>query len=456
MRAPAPTFPPHGAAGETPRSPVIAAAVVVATFALGLARLARLVHLGAVNVLFGDQWDFLLPVFRGEGAWAMFLQQHGPHRQGAGGWIQWLIYSVTDWDVRAEAWIGIVLLAIAAATAVGLAVRIRGRLAWWDAALVLIILSPLHWEMLLLAPNLAHSVLPLCLTLLLAHAWLTASAKLRLGLLATAGVLCTFTGFAFCASVAAVIVASASMLACRADRRAAGGIFAVIAAGLAVFFVGYHWAPAIPGWRFPVPDWWNYGTFGAYMEATLVGLREKTPLALLVGGACGLATLAVWTTSLWQIAHGGANRRTLVAALLTGTSLVYIALTAVGRLPASVEAAFMWRYTTLTMTGALGVILFLAPWIETTAWVVGRRLAIAALCSFAVILWLNIGPEQRTATIAAAKRSWVQAYLKTHDLAQANALSEFWVYPPQPDAPHVAERLRWLEQRKLSFFRDTP
>jgi hypothetical protein len=456
MRVTAPSPPQPGTDRATEPSRVVAWIVVIATFAVCLARLARLVKLGAVNVPFGDQWDFLLPLFRGEGAWSMFVQQHGPHRQGAGGILQWSLYRLTAWDVRAEAWAGLAVLAVAAIAIVGLAVRIRGRLAWWDAALVLVVLSPLHWETLLLAPNLAHSVLPLCLTLLLVHAWFAPQPAVRVAGVGMAGILCTFTGFGFCASVAAVMVALATIP--RSDVHPPMGrwMVGVIAAGMALFFIGYQWAPAIPGWRFPAKDWWNYGTFGAYMGATLLGLREKTWLALTVGGVWCLLVVAVYGNSLWQILRRGPTRRTLAAALLTGTSLIYLAFTAVGRLPASVEAAFMWRYTSLSMTSALGVIIFLIPWMDRAVSVLWQRVAIAAVCILAVTIWSNVGPEQRTATIAAAKQSWVLAYLKTNDLAQANELSDFWVYPPQPNAPHIAERLQWLAQRKLSFFKDAP
>ncbi|MEO7414709.1 MAG: hypothetical protein ABIZ81_15275 [Opitutaceae bacterium] len=430
--------------------------VVIVTFALCLARFARLVSVGAVNVLFGDQWDFLLPLFRGEGPWTLFLQQHGPHRQGAGGWVQWLIYRTSGWDVRAETWTGFVILFGAATAAVALAVRIRGRLAWWDAALVFIVLSPLHWETLLLAPNLAHSVLPLCLALLLVHAWFAPRFAIRIVSIGVFGTLCTFTGFGFCASVAAGILALASTSRANPDRGGASGLVAVFICGVALFLIGYHWAPAIPGWHFPVAEWWNYGTFVAYMGATLVGLREKTWMAITVGGAWCLLVAGVFGISLQQVWARGATRRTIASALLTGTALTYMAFTAVGRLPANVEAAFMWRYTSLTMTGALGVILFLTPWMEAVASVIWRRVTMGAVCVFAFTIWINVGPDQRTATIAVAKRNWVSAYLETRDLARANEVSNFWVYPPLPNAPHIAERLEWLEKRKLSFFKNAP
>jgi hypothetical protein len=455
MRITAPSPPQRSATPREVGVSVIAWATVAGTFVVCLARLVRLVKTGAVNVPFADQWDFLLPLFRGEGPAAMFLQQHGPHRQGAGGAIQWLIYRASGWDVRAEAWLGLAILFAAAIAVVALAARIRGRLAWWDAAVVLIVLSPLHWETLLLSPNLAHSVLPLCLTLFLANAWFASGPVVRVVSIGILGALCTFTGFAFCASAAAGVVALVAMLSGNTERRNAGWIIAVLIVGLAVFLIGYQWSPAIPGWHFPVTDWWNYGTFGAYMGATLVGLREKTLLAVVLGGVWSALVAAVFGISLRQIWKVGLTRRHVASALLTGTALTYMVFTAVGRLPASVEAAFMWRYTSLTMTGALGVMVFFVPVIETTN-AVWRRVTIGAICTFALTVWINLGPEQRTATIAAAKRSWVSAYLETHDLAKANERSEFWVYPPLPNAPHIAERLKWLEKNNLSFFKNAP
>lgn len=420
--------------------------------AIGIARLVRLTRDGAVNVLFGDQWDFLSPLFAGEGPWSLFLQQHGPHRQGLGGLLQFALYRGGDWDVRWEVWCGALIIVGAAFAAVGLAVRVRGRVAWWDAALVLVVLNPLHWETLFLATNIAHSVLPLGVTLLLAHAALARAATMRIVGVSCVGVLCTFTGFALCATVAALAVTLAATSRANRDRLPALYSLGGLAVGVGLFFVGYTWSPAVPGWHFPVAEWWNYGRFGAYMGATLVGLRETTLLATAVGGALLALIVGVWLSSLWQIWFQGATRRTLAAALLTGTSLVYIAFTGFGRLPVGIEAAFMWRYTSLTMTGALGVLIFFQPHAESSVRV-WRLVTIGAALAFGLIVWGNLAPDRNIATIAAAKRSWVRAYLETRELGRANAISEFWVYPPQPGAPHIAERLRWLAERKLSFFK---
>lgn len=427
--------------------------IIATVFTVALVRLAGLVQDDAVNVLYGDQWDFLTPLFDGKGPWACFIRQHGPHRQGLGGVLQWMIYNMSGWDVRAEAWAGVAVLTAAAATALACAYRVRGRLLAWDAVLPVIILTPLHWETLLLAPNLAHSVLPLALTCALVLAWLAPASAARLVIISALGVLCIFTGFGFSVAPAVLAVALASLSPANTDRRAAVAIIALLAAGMAAFLIGYRWDPAVPGWHFPVADWWNYGTFVAYMLATLVGLREHTVVAASAGGLLALLVVGVFVSSLWQIWARGATRRTSAAALLTGTAVAYMAFTAFGRLPVNLEAAFLWRYTTMTMPAVLGLVIFAQPWTEPVIAPIFRRCTVAAICVLGAAIWGNFGPEPRASAIAMAKRQWVEAYLATHDLPRANTISGYWVYPPRPDAPHIAERLRWLEQRHLTFFK---
>jgi hypothetical protein len=68
-------------------------------------------------------------------------------------------------------------------------------------------------------------------------------------------------------------------------------------------------------------------------------------------------------------------------------------------------------------------------------------------------VWSNFSPEDNGAIVARAKNLWVESYLQTRDLDAANKASGFLVYTPEPTSPIIAARLRWLEQRHLSFFR---
>jgi hypothetical protein len=54
----------------------------------------------AVNVIFWDQWDFYRPFFQGQGWWAPFSYQRGPHRQGAGFLITEILAGLSGWNSR--------------------------------------------------------------------------------------------------------------------------------------------------------------------------------------------------------------------------------------------------------------------------------------------------------------------------------------------------------------------
>lgn len=435
------------------------AIVVGAAFALGLFRLVALVRAGAVNLPFQDQWDLLRPLFNDAGPWACFNLQHGPHRQGLGGLINWFVYPVTGWDVRAEAWIGTAVLALAALAAVRLAVRLRGRLAWTDAAFPLLLMAPVNWETMLLTPNLSHGILPLLLTLCLARAWTGPDRAGRLALIAGLGFLALFTGFAACAFLVSLVLAVIRLARTPVEEpryhRWCWVVPAFSVVALLLFARGYVWSPAVPNWRFPVENVLDYPRFLALMYANLAGWREISAASLLTGGVLLALVLGAAGWALHAVAWGRATPRATAVFLLTGTSLLFGAFTAVGRLPAGIEAAFMWRYLPLLLPALVGLALALEEW---TAAAVPRVRVLAGVAALLppLVVWGNFTPDRYAAVVAGGKRLWIESYLATHDLAAANRRADYFVYRSEPESAVIAERLRWLEERRLTFFKDAP
>ncbi len=434
-------------------------AFVFGIFVVCLIRLVGFVHDNAVDVLFNDQWDALWPIFAGQGPWESFLQQHGPPRLGLGGLLNWYLYGVTDWDVRAEAWAGVVALGLATVVAITLAVRLRGRLAWTDAAFPLLLLSTVHWETLTFTIFLGAKILPLLLTLLLACAWSADGRVARALGVGLFGSLTLFTGYGFCG--APVTIGLAALLWLRpakentqADRRVAAVILVILAVAVARFAVGYHWSTGTGNWRFPVPNWWDYPRFCALMFTNLLGWRAITAASVATGAVLLSLVVAAFLITTLRIWQRQATARIRVAWILTGTTLAYAALTAIGRLPTSLEAAFLWRYISLLMPALCGLAFAIEGWTETRGpkW---RFVFGVAWLALAGVVWSNFTPENYAATLAKAKRLWVASYLETHDLNAANQAADFGIYP-DPAAPQIAEKLRWLEQRHLSFFRTPP
>jgi hypothetical protein len=168
-----------------------------------------------------------------------------------------------------------------------------------------------------------------------------------------------------------------------------------------------------------------------------------------------LLGLVAWTfvaaaARLWQRKATG---RTRAIWILTGTSLAYAVLTAVGRLPFGIDAVFMWRYVTLMIPAICGLALAVEDWPSTRPGWLSRGLVVGWVI-LAAFVWSNFSPEKSAAVIAKGRNQWVATYLETRDLSTTNRNSGFLVYLPDPSSPRIAERLRWLEQRHFSFFRE--
>jgi len=429
-------------------------------FTVCLIRLAGFVHANAVDLPFNDQWDALGPLFENEGPWRAFLMQHGPPRLGLGGVINWYLYAATGWDVRAEAWVGVAALGLTTLVALALAARLRGYVAWRDAAFPLLLLSPVHWESLLHVTFVGAHILPLLLTLLLAYAWSAARPLPRVLGVGIFGPAVLFTGYGICGGPATASLAA--LLWLRAERRTPPAprwpmvlILLYLAAAAALFAFHYQWSPGTREWRFPVPAAWDYPRFCALMFTNLLGWRAITAGSTVVGAvllglvsvACLAAFVAIWRRR--------ATARDRAVWILAGTSLTFAALTAIGRLPTTIEAAFLWRYTTLVMPALCALALAAEGWTETRhpRW---RQACGFAWLTLAGVVWSNFTPETYAATIARGKRLWIASYLQSRDLRAANRAADFVIYFPEPDSPRIAEKLRWLQKHRLSFFRRPP
>jgi hypothetical protein len=432
--------------------------VVVGTFVICLIRLCGFVQDDAVNLPFDDQWEALNPLFQGQGPWGTFLAQIGPCRLGLGGLIEWALYRVTGWNVRAEVWAEVIVLTVATMVALALAVRLRGHLAWSDAVFPLLLLSPIHWETMTLITMIGHGILPLLLILLLAYAWSSPNTTTRVFAVSVYGAINFFTGYGVCSvpvsfGLALLLWLRPGKEQAAAERREAGLILLCLSGALMVFAHGYRWVPSVPGWHFPVPNWWDYPRFSILMFANLLGFRYISATAVVIGAVLLGLTLGAFVEATVKIWRREATARAKAVWILTGVTFVYAAFTAIGRLPAGIQVVFMWRYVTLMTPGICGLAVAAEGWSSSMPRAMRCSVAIGWV-ALAGMIWGNFLPEQYGAAVAKGKRIWIASYLRTHDLRAANKDTGCGIYFPAPESPIIADRLRWLEQRHLSFFRD--
>ena|SRR5690348_12606665 len=92
--------------------------VVLAAFAALSARLLMLISRYSVNVFFMDQWEFNeATLFQHHSLWEMFRWQHGPHRQGLGAIVAYLIEPLFHWNSRSDSLLAGIIVILAAAYA---------------------------------------------------------------------------------------------------------------------------------------------------------------------------------------------------------------------------------------------------------------------------------------------------------------------------------------------------
>ena len=423
------------------------------------------------NVLFWDQWQFYQPLFQDGGWWARAMQQNGPVREGLGLVVSGWILEATRWDVRWDSiWAASVLL-LAAALAVRLKWKIAGTVRFHDALIPLLCLGAGQYETVLAVPQVSHSVLPLALTLLAGNVWLSSSAVLRyLGTAAVAVVL-TFTGFGLFAGglLSVLLVASAVRHALTGERRkmwlSVAGI-AVSAAGWALFLKGYEFQPAVENYRFPWTPATDYARFISLMLSLSAGEMTQWLSPYLLGGVLALIITASAIHIVWAWPRNQSHRHDVLL-LLMGSGLIFVAVTAIGRVSLGPMAGTAPRYLSLMIPMWLAV--YFAAALSGR-----RRVRLAATVCVAVLAaspyvsmferrlteWpgtIGLTRDSLTSVLhyGTNKAAWVDVYLTTGRWEAAQAELRDFLHP-NPTGGHFDDKFRFLRERKLSFFAGEP
>jgi hypothetical protein len=192
-----------------------------------------------------DQWDYLKPIFEGEGLLPLFTHQHGPHRSGLGLVVTALLYRTFGWDSRVESFAAVILLIASALAAVLLKKRLFGNLALNDVVIPFIFINLGAYETLTVVPQLANGPIPLLALLLTAYVLTMHHGYLREFLLLLLCIVLVFTGFGSLGGclLAALLFLETMFSPCGTDAQNNALKLGTALASLAVlgaFLIGYH------------------------------------------------------------------------------------------------------------------------------------------------------------------------------------------------------------------------
>jgi hypothetical protein len=418
-------------------------------------RFFALINTYAVNVLFSDQWDIYDPLFREQGLWALFSQQHGPHRQGLGAIVIAIVAELTQWNSRADAFtVGAIIIG-AMLLALYLKRRLFGALTPADAIVPLIFLTTTQYESLVITPNPAHGALPLLLVLLSTLAWGVRHSLARYTAVVALNFLLIFTGFGLFMGLITPLLLALDTFQQARNRHGNAWLlpFAALVAILAsiyAFSIGYVFEPAIECFHFPHQRPWEYPWFVGLMLARFLGVSYGPSIALAAILGCTLLILMVGVLTyhmLMLVQSGMCDRGTSIAiALLIGYSLIFCANTAIGRICAGAGSSQSSRYMTLLIPAFFGLFLH----VQTL-----RRAPVryAMLVLYAALL-LPLPSHTREDIqvmrgFTDGKQRWKACYLKIENIEGCDREAGFLIYPTSSD---LKARLAYLKQHHLNLF----
>jgi len=433
-----------------------ATAAVALAFILCGYRLFELISTYSVNIFYWDQWDFdNATLFQHHTLWQMFSWQHGPHRQGIGALLQWLVEPLFQWNSRTESFVVGGVIVVAALLAVWLKKRLYGQISYSDVIIPLIFLNPLQFETLFVTANFAHGPMPLMLLVLYCLAWTCHNLPLRYGLVLLLNFLAIYTGFGiFLGLLTPILFALEYWLTLRHAQY--GKIYFSVAtivsvASFSTFFIGYKSQPAADCFTPKLRVSADYLWYVAVMFAQFFGQQGVTTLPLAVGTTAVCILIACLAISLGKLPAMKADwSRQRTIAILISYCLLFCFGTAYGRLCLGMETAMSSRYAMYLDLGLLGLYFFLLT--------VSRNLLRHALVSiFGISLLGTIASGERFRSVMEMVRSDKQGfkdcYLRTGDVGKCNQL--YRVYPRNPEATHMAEKLEFLKKSRQNLFVDS-
>ena len=435
--------------------------LLLVIYVLFFFRLYRFVDLNCVNVLFWDQWDLLYDItLDNKPFYSSFFKQHGPHRQGLGGLIAALIYPLSDWNVRTEAFIGVIIVAIAALIAIAIKGKLLGKLHWTDAAIPIAFSTLLQFETFIGAPNLAHGPIPLLLVILTTWVLILKQPMWQAIFLVILQLFCTYTGFAVFSPL--LVIPLLLLFWLKAETRHAklwfGFAALVILLLFLSFLINYRHQPAAECFHFPHDQPIQYLEFVSFLfgyawgAPSVPSYPQAYALILIYSGS--LFTIFIVMMGIVAIRSRLIFDDKAIAILyLSAFSLVFMVFTAIGRVCFGKEAAFMSRYVLYIIPGIFAMYLFL----QASLAHIGHKSLLKSFWSIFFILLIT--GKETTLTkhqplidwYRDGKMNWIECYIEQQSIDSCNQITNFKLYPEEG---RIDGQLRYLQERNLSFFKE--
>lgn len=345
---------------------------ILLVFVLCVTYLLVQVNNQAYNLVFSDQIDLFMGYLQKEGLASLFLQQHGPHRQGVGALVMLPVLEFANWDVRSLSYLTVLIMALGAAFII-LAMLKKSIHLIPSVALIILSLSFGSAELITVTPNISHSALPVFFASLLF--WLLLrdrmdGAWLNITILLVV-TLSLFTGFGIFLFFSYVLVFSVQVIGERLQKENKDqtkiiiilSTYALCAISLAVFFSNYDIPRANPEGCLvaPLSNLGDVLRFSFAVASIPLGGAKLGALAVPVGFIVMCLFSAIGLFALNKLFRHG-DRTSFAVLVLILASGAFVINAAIGRHCLGIDSAYTSRYYQLATLGVIGSLFALDIW----------------------------------------------------------------------------------------------
>jgi len=434
---------------------LLGALALAVVFSVCTVRLLHLIDKLAVNVIFGDEWDFLGGLFEDRGWWDLFTWRHGPHREGLGYAVIKICAAVSSWDTRFEAFVVGGITVASAVVAVLLKRSLHRTWSLFDVCIPLIVLTVAQSEQFVCVVNPAHGSVPLLLLLLLTLTTMIELARLRVALMVTLNFLAIYTGFGVLLGPITVVLFAIQLYGAVEDRREtvahAVGLLSALAGFGSFFLWHYRFEPTLECFTFPDAHPINYVRFLAMLYVRLFEAQDLVQWRVVLGGLVLCIHLVVFAWAVYgTLTSRGRSRAHVAIFILSGFSLTFGVNAAIGRVCLGPGAALASRYV------PYGVPIMLALYVAVCCSPLPPRVRLAFLAVFTVLCVVKEVHIKQDMIVfkgcAHVKQRWRDCYLEMGSIDACDARTNARLYP-NPSATNMQRKLDFLQAHQLNLFK---
>jgi len=423
-------------------------------------------NLFGVNVFFWDQWDFFMPLFRGDGFIAEYMKVHWPHRMGVGFWIMDIMLNLTSWDNVVLGYVSVVHLVTACFLALFIYKKFFG-INYGALFIPVLILNFGQASIYTTNIDLSLNVVPLVLILAIGASFFIQLIWLRYLVILTLNFFAIYTGFSiFSGLIVPVAIAFELYVLILKKEKKRVIYFTCFILLLSVFSMFSYFIDYKIG--FSSKKVAELGFFKKIIQlseyymnlyVSFFGVEKNLYIKILSFSVILILSIKhILFNNLKSIIiklnHNNYDVTKHVILLYLGAfSFVFSVFNTIGRSPMGVESAFSSRYIPFLLPGFLA---FYISFQHNEKLKKNKKYIIAT-----IIALFFIGGELKfsknkssLARFAAGKSRWIQSYLIVKDIDKANELASFQIYPWRHSYNRINHQLKYLEENKLSFFKD--